>query len=341
MKNKTAITCVFSNPQYAKTTPRGLELIYLKQLLEEKNREVLIFGNKCRTNKDLNFFKDITEIKKYNINSIILQLAPANFFGGQYSDYSVECVKALADLWKSNKVKFNILPTDPRIKPLNPAIIFYERFNICEEYIKTWDEIILNSIYLFPGKDLNKFFNMDNKFNTYKLNWFAYIFKKGVNTYDYSTDKDYDVIYYGDKRGSYRNNKIKKFMPFSTKNLLLGYKEPKISWADYKTKVKHSELFSVLNKCKVSLVIGDKEHEDNVATFRFFEALASSAIAAIDIDYDPNKQLIKNNTLRNILYVDSKNQVANLAKLYTENQSLAEEIIDLQKLELQRIFNEI
>ena len=341
MKNKTAITCVFSNPQYAKTTPRGLELIYLKQLLEEKNREVLIFGNKCRTNKDLNFFKDITEIKNYNINSIILQLAPANFFGGQYSDYSVECVKALVDLWKSNKVKFNILPTDPRIKPLNPARIFYERFNICEEYIETWDEIILNSIYLFPGKDLNKFFNMDNKFNTYKLNWFAYIFKKGVSTYDYCTDKDYDVIYYGDKRGSYRNNKIKKFMPFSTKNLLLGYKEPKITWADYKTKVKHSELFSVLNKCKVSLVIGDKEHEDNVATFRFFEALASSAIAAIDIDYDPKKQLIKNDTLRNILYVSSKNQVANLAKLYTENQSLADEIIDLQKLELKRIFNEI
>ena len=341
MRNKTAITCVFSNPQHAKTTPRGLELIFLKQLLEEKNREVLIFGNKCRTNKDLDFFIDITEIKNYNIDSLILQLAPANFFGGQYSDYSVECVKNVAELWKSKKVKFNILPTDPRIKPLNPAKIFYERFNICEEYIEAWNEIILNSVYLFPGKDLNKFFNMDIEFNTYKLNWFAYIFKKGVNTYEYSTDKDYDVIYYGDKRGSYRNNKIKKLMPFSTKNLLLGYKEPKITYADYKTKVKHSDLFNVLNKCKVSLVIGDKEHENNVATFRFFEALASSAIAAIDSDYDPNKELIKNDTLRNMLYVSTKNQVANLAKLYTENVALADEIIYLQKQELKRIFNEI
>jgi len=341
MKNKTAITCVFLNPQYARTTPRGLELIYLKELLEEKNREVLIFGNKCRTNKDLDFFKDITEIKNHNINSIILQLAPANFYGGEYQDFSIPCIKNIADIYNSKKVKFNIIPTDPRIKPLNPAKIFFDRFGLCEEYIETWDQIILNSIYLFPGKDLNKFFNMDNNFNTYKLNWFAYIFKKGVEFCPYFKNKDYDVIYYGDKRGSYRNNKIKKLLPFSTKNLLLGYKEPKITYAEYKSKVNHSDLFKILNKCKVSLVIGDKEHENNVATFRFYEALASSCIAAIDIDYDPNKELIKNEKLRNVLYVNSKNQVANLAKLYTENEILAREIVTLQKEELKRIFNEI
>ncbi len=331
---KTAITCVFSNPQYAKTTPRGIELIYLKQLLEDKNREVFIFGKKCRTNKDLDFFIDITKIKDYNIDSLILQLAPANFFGGQYSDYSVECVKNLAELWKTKKVKFNILPTDPRIKPLNPAKIFYERFNICEDYIETWDSIISDSVYLFPGKDLNKFFGMDIKFNTYKLNWFSYIFKKGVNFSDFNIEKDYDVIYYGDKRGSYRNNKIKKLMPYSTKNLLLGYKEPKINYADFKKKVKHSDLFNILDKCKVSLVIGDKEHEDNVATFRFYEALASSSLAAIDIDFDPNKQLIKNETLRDLLYVNNMNDVKKLS------QSYSKELIDLQQLELKRIFNE-
>ena len=93
-------------------------------------------------------------------------------------------------------------------------------------------------------------------------------------------------------------------MPYSTKNLLLGYKEPKITYATFKNKVNHSELFNVLDKCKVSLIIGDKEHEDNVTTFRFYEALASSSLAAIDINFDPNKELIKNEKLREILYVD-------------------------------------
>lgn len=335
MKKITAITCVFSNPQYARTTPRGLELIYLKELIEDKNKSVMIFGKKCRTNSDLDFFQDVIKISDYDIDSVIIQLAPANFFGGQYSEYSVDAIAELALLFERGDVKFNILPTDPRIKPLNPARIFSERFGICDNFIDTWDRILNESTYLFPGKDINKFFGVNLNVNTYKLDWFAYIFKKGVKFSEFNDKKDYDVIYYGDKRGSYRNNKIKKFMPYSTNNLLLGYKEPKINYATFMKKVKHSELFNILDKCKVSLVIGDKEHEDNVATFRFYEALASSAIAAIDIDFDPNKELIKNEKLRNLLYVKNMNDVKNLVNCYSE------EIIMLQQKELKRIFDEI
>lgn len=329
------ITCVFSNPQYARTTPRGLELIYLKKLLEKCNRKVLIFGKKGRTNKDLNFFHNVADISTFNVDAIVIQLAPANFFGGKYSSYSVDAIAELAMLFEKGDVSFNILPTDPRIKPLNPAKIMHDRFELCGNFIDVWDKIINESTYLFPGKDISKFYNIDMNVNVYKLDWFAYIFKEGVEFSDFVEDKDYDVIYYGDKRGSYRNNRIKKLMPFSTRNLLLGYKEPKITYAEFKKKVKHSELFETLNKCKVSLVIGDKEHEDNVATFRFYEALASSSLAAIDINYDPNKELIKNEKLRDILYVSSMNDVKKLSELYSK------ELIDLQQQELKRIFNEI
>ena len=271
----------------------------------------------------------------HEINSLILQLAPTNFFGGQYSQFTVDCIVNVAKMYNNGNVKFSILPTDPRIKPVNPASIMYDRFDLCEEYISTWDKIIQESVYIFPGKSLKKFYNTDRDFKTYKINWFAYIFKKGVRISYFEENKIADVIYYGDKRGSYRNNKIKKFMPYSTKNILLGYKEPKISYAEFYKKVKHSELFNILNKCKVSLVIADKEHEDNVATFRFYEALASSALAAIDIDFDPNKELIKNETLREVLYVENMNDVKKLSNLYSK------ELIELQQKELKRIFNEI
>lgn len=339
MENKkiTAITCVFSNPQYARTTPRGLELIYLKQLLEEKNREVLMFGKKGRTNQHLDFFYDVSNISNFDIKSVIIQLAPANFFGGKYSDYSLDTIAELAILFEKGDIIFNILPTDPRIKPLNPAKIMYERFNLCGNFIDTWERIINESTYLFPGKDISKFYNKDMNVNIYKLDWFAYIFKKGVEFSEYidDTEKEFDIIYYGDKRGSYRNNRIKTLMPYSTKNLLLGYKEPKITYAKFENKVNHSELFKTLNKCKVSLVIGDKEHEDNVATFRFYEALSSSALAAIDINYDPNKELIKNNRLKELLYVSNMNDVKRLSGLYSK------ELIYLQQQELKRIFDEI
>ena len=110
MENKkiTAITCVFSNPQYARTTPRGLELIYLKQLLEEKNREVLMFGKKGRTNQHLDFFYDVSNISNFDIKSVIIQLAPANFFGGKYSDYSLDAIAELAVLFEKGDISFNI-----------------------------------------------------------------------------------------------------------------------------------------------------------------------------------------------------------------------------------------
>jgi len=335
-KKITGIACVFSNPQHAKTTPRGLELIYLKELLEEKGREVMIFGHKCRTNKDLDFFVDVCKLNEVGVNSLIIQLAPANFFGGEFSDYTLDAIKEIHHAYHDG-VDICILPTDPRIKPVNPARVMFDRFKLCEDYIGTWDKIIEDSVYLFPGKDLNKFFGTERNYNIYKLDWFAYIFKKGVefSRFVSGDEKEFDVIYYGDKRGSYRNNRIKALMPFSTKNLLLGYKEPKITYAEFRKKVNHSELFGILNKCKVSLVIGDKEHEDNVATFRFYEALASSTLAAIDINFDPNKELIKNERLRDILYVSNMNDVRKLSELYSS------ELIELQQLELKRIFNEI
>lgn len=334
-KKKTGIACVFSNPRYARTTPRGLELIYLKDLIESKGREVFILGKKGRTNKDFDFFVDILDIDKLNLDSLILQLAPANFFGGVYSDMTVNAIEKIALAYK-NGLKISILPTDPRIKPLNPAKILFDRFNICEDYIDIWNDILLKSVYIFPGKNISKFFGSKMDVETYKLDWFTYIFKQGVEFSEFvdDNDKQYDVVYYGDKRGSYRNNRIKKLMPYSTSNLLLGYKEPKINYAEFKKKVKHSELFETLNKCKVSLVIGDKEHEDNVATFRFYEALASSALAAIDINYDPNKELIKNEKLRKVLYVSNMSDVKRLSEMYSK------ELIDLQQQELKRIFNE-
>lgn len=331
MKNNIAISCVFSNPQYSRTTPRALELVYLKDLLESRGNKVNIIGKKCRTNKDLDFFLDISELNSKDFGVLILQLAPENYFGGVVGDYTLEAIKEIAKF----KGEVCIIPTDPRIKPINPATSVNKRFDniLGDKLNEDWESIIKNATYLFPGKDLNKFWNDDVERKVSKFDWFSYIFYKGISFSPFVEEKEYDVIYYGDRRGSYRENKIKKLMPYSTKNLLLGYKS-KLTYADFKKKVNHSELIEVLNKSKVSLVIGDKEHEDNVATFRLYEALSSSTLAAIDIDYDPNKEYIKNEELRDILYVENMNDVKRLSDKYCER------LIKLQQEELNRIFYE-
>lgn len=327
------ISCVFSNPRYSRTTARGLELIYLRELLKEKGNDALIFGKKCRTNKDLDFFWHIDKLNEVKPSVLILQLAPVNFFGGVVGNYTIEAVKEIA---KYNG-QITIIPTDPRIKPVNPARAINDRFpdTFSDKHLVVWDKIIKDSIYLFPGKDLNRFWGDDMERRVRKFDWFAYIFKKGLEMSEFVQEKEYDVIYYGDRRGSYRESRILKLMPYSTKNLLLGYKSKKLTYADFHKKVNHSELMPILNSSKVSLVIGDKEHEDNVATFRFYEALSSSTLAAIDINFDPNKELIKNERLREVLYVSNMNDVKRLADMYSK------ELIDLQQQELKRIFDDL
>jgi len=75
----------------------------------------------------------------------------------------------------------------------------------------------------------------------------------------------------------------------------------------------------MLNQCKVSLVLADKEHENNVVTFRFYETLASNCLAAIPLSFDPNKELIKDNVLRDLLYIQSKEDVLKLVNNYSED----------------------
>ena len=144
--------------------------------------------------------------------------------------------------------------------------------------------------------------------------------------------KQYDVVYYGDRRGSYRESQLRKYMPISDNNLFIGYKSTKINIPFIK-KQKHHDLMQTLNQCKVSIVLGDKEHENNVVTFRFYETLSSNCLAAIPIEYDPNKELIQDEILKNLLYVKSQKDVLNLVNNYSD------ELIKRQHNEYRRIIS--
>lgn len=325
------IVTSISNPQYSLNNHRGLEIVYLKKLFNENNLQLDIIGKKGRTNKDIEFFKDISSNLESTEN-VFIQLAPINFFGGVLDDYVVKFINSIGDLKDRN---FYILVNDPRIKPQNPAEVVFKRFGLCKEQINNWNNIFEKANYFFQGKDLNKFFDEDKNRKTINLDFFTYIFKndsKYSNFIDLE-NKEFDLIYYGDKRGSHREKKIKKYIKNSKSNLLVGYKTKNVD-TTFMNKVSHNDLQKVIDKSICSLIIGDKEHEDNIATFRLYETLASSTLCAIDIDYDPNKELIKNETLRNILYVKNQNDIDKLILLYSK------ELIYLQQQELKRIFEE-
>lgn len=333
---RVAITSVFANLTYNDKNHRGLEAMFFKKMMEENGAQVDCVGYKNRNVQDLDFYIDYNDTDFSEYGAVILQLSTANFFGGQMGEH---CEKICNDLAKYTG-KIYMLVNDPRIPPMNYAKIISERFNLCNDSVEAWDKIIENATYLFSGKDVSKYLGWNPK-NWMQVDWFTYIFKHRF-TQDESidlwespnsgSDKEWDLVYYGDKRGSFRENQIRKYFPSDTNNLLIGYKSDKVP-ATFMKKLQHSDLMKELDKVKVSLITGDEEHLNNVTTYRFYETLASNCLAAIQIEYDPEKRLIQDPVLRDLLYVKDQKDIKKLIDAWSP------ELINRQKAELRRIFN--
>ena len=336
MTKRIAITSVFANLTYNDKNHRGLEAMFFKKMMEDRGAKVDVVGYKNRNVKDLDFYIDFNDTDFSEYGAVIIQLSTANFFGGQMGEH---CEKICNDL-ANYKGKVYMLVNDPRIPPINYARVISDRFSLCTQSVEAWDRIIKEATYLFSGRDVSKFLGWEPD-NWMHVDWFTYIFKHRF-TQDESIDlltptssdieKTWDLVYYGDKRGSFRENQIRKYFPKDTNNLLIGYKSDKIP-ATFMKKLQHSDLMQELDRVKVSLITGDEEHLNNVTTYRFYETLASSCLAAIQIEYDPDRRLIEDPVLRDLLYVRNQEDVKRLISEWSPD------LIDRQKAELRRIFN--
>jgi hypothetical protein len=336
---KVAITSVFSNLTYNTKNHRGLEAVYFKQLLEENGYEVELIGKKNKNTAEFDFYVDYSTADWQGYDAIFIQLSTANFFGGLVGEHTEPIARALAGY----KGKIYALVNDPRIDFLDPVKAL-KRFNLCQDLEAEWSSIIEDATYLFPGKNIAKFLGRTPK-NWQQLDWFTYMFKHRMASkmsskpstalFDFDAPaKEWNAIYYGDNRASFREQQIRKYMPNGDKNLLIGYKTNKVN-VSFEKKMEHSVLLDTISKSKASLIIGDAEHLDNVITYRFYETMASDCLAAIQIEYDPNMELIQDPVLRDKLYVRSSRDVENLVASYSDD------LIARQKTELKNIFDRL
>jgi hypothetical protein len=329
---KIAITSVFANLTYNNKNHRGLEAMFFKKMMEEKGSQVDCVGYKNKNVKDLDFYIDYRDTDFSEYGAVIIQLSTANFFGGVMGEH---CEKICDDL-ANFKGKIYMLVNDPRIPPINYARVISDRFDKCNQSVDSWDRIIREATYLFPGTDISKYLGWTPE-NWIQVDWFTYIFKNRFENIDLdfvneSQEKKWDLVYYGDKRGSFREKQIQKYFPADTQNLLIGYKSEKVP-AEFMKKLEHSELMKTLDQVKVSLITGDEEHLGNVKTYRLYETLASNCLAAIQIEYDPERKIIQDPVLRDILYVSSQEDIKRLIDSYSPD------LIRRQRGELKRLFS--
>lgn len=332
MTKKIAITSVFANLTYNDKNHRGLEAMFFKKMMEEKGAQVDVVGYKNRNTKDLDFYINYTDTDFSEYGAVILQLSTANFFGGVMGEH---CEKICNDL-ANYRGKIYMLVNDPRIPPINYAKIISDRFQLCTQSVEKWDHIIQTATYLFSGKDVSKYLGWQPQ-NWLRVDWFTYIFKHrfeniNLDLIQDDVEKKWDLVYYGDKRGSFRENQIRKYFPSDTENLLIGYKSDRVP-AEFMKKLEHGELMKTLDQVKVSLITGDEEHLDNVKTYRLYETLASNCLAAIQIEYDPNREIIQDPVLRDLLYVSSQKDIKRLITAYSPD------LIRRQRQELKRLFS--
>jgi len=325
-----AIINVFSNIQANKNNHSGLEATFWS-----KKYDLDYIGKKNKLNKDVENYVDIGDIIDLDIyQKIFIQLSQPNFFGGVISDDTIEKVEKLSRY----EGEVFIICSDPRIKPINCAEAISKRkaFLLSPQASTGWDDLLERAKFIFPGKDLNKFYGSEDYDKFIEYDYFKDIFADmyrdkikfyrckalksptPTNLHFCEFNKIYDVVYYGDRRGSYREKQLVKYMPVNKENLLIGFKQKKID-IPFMKKLKHEQLLKMLSRCRVSLILADKEHENNVITFRLYETLASQCLAAIPIEYDPERKLIKDERLRELLYVRSKADVLRLVEAYDQD----------------------
>jgi len=358
---KIAIITLNKRPIITTNNIRDIELITLRQMLIEKYKtnNVYFVGYKIKKEIDIDYYLDY---KKYNLNEFDkifvynTMYHEPNIFG-----YNIIQIRQLLN-YKNEIIYFL---TDPKMPLVNYVKYWYDKvqrgvkihvrnFN-GELYYKFEIQLFekLKWKIWFAGHNYNEYLNIllkNNAFYDSQLHkiiihvydnyvnipyFFKYLNRNiswQINEYNYK-NKQYDFVYFGDNRGT-RTYYFKKYFNINANKLFIG---PFDKYKDKNTKIiekqPHNILPTYLNKCISTIVIGDKTHNGNIVTPRFYECIKAGLITFIDIDYDPNKLLFKHPILKKFNYIKSKQELEKRINKIKNNPEKIKQIILLQDKE--------
>jgi hypothetical protein len=325
----------------------SIEAIYLREyLLKQKGYSEVYFCDKKVRDKNPNYI-DLFDTDFNEYDSIFITNSALNFFGGVVKDEVIEKVKKVANFngeiyYVLCDPKLFLKNTAEKIKDRNEV---YNGDRLSKEDADKFTEKISKSTLIFTGSDYSYFAKqIENKEKKYYVklskieHWplFEFLFVNyKFNEENLNNEKEFDLVYYGSDRGSYRNKIIEKYFNNDIlKTNIVGFnKEFKNNTCfDF---IHNDKLANHINKSLGSLIIGDKEHNSNWITYRFFEGILSGVILFIDEEYDINKNYLKNPILQKICYVKSAEDIKKRLD-YIKDNNLYNQIIKLQKEELKR-----
>lgn len=365
--NKTsAIVCYGTRIALESKNVRSVDLVYIREyLMNVLGREQVDYVSmKTKKEEGLDYYKDIRDVDLNDYDEVYIYNCSLNPFGGVFKWHSLQ---VFVDLYKYNGDIYYIL-LDPKM----PAVDFSKylksrdknntytfkadnesgEFKIDPEILDNWTEKVWNRMgTAYGGIDYNKYVEQWNKktkgkitelntnvdwFNMWLFEYYAVNEELDLKLTNYTKiEKPFDLVYFGNNRQNERNKIIKKLFDIPEyKKCFIGF-DPELENTTVYNYVRHDELFKTLGEnCLATVVVGDNLHNGNERTPRFFEAMLLDIVGFIYIDFDPDKKYIKNEFLKDFIYVSSSDDIKDRINKLNENPDLYKQIVELERKEI-------
>lgn len=370
-KKKTAIVSLGGRITLTANNVRSVDLTYLRlYLINILGRETVDYlSKKTKKEEGIEYYKNIKDVDLNDYDEVYIYNASFNVFGGRFNTEAlITCEKLYS--FNGDIIYFQI---DPKLSNMDFGTYCKNRdkentytFN-CDskelnyaykfptEVLDNWREKVWKRIKIaFDGVDYPKFCKLWNdahvrsKSSHVLLNddteWFEMPIAEyyAVNeefelkcTNYQKQENPYELVYFGNNRQNERNKIIKQLYDINEfKKLFVGF-DPEMDNVDVREYVKHDELFKLMGEqCLATLVIGDNLHNGNIKSARFFESMLVDLVAFIYIKYDPEKKYVKDEFLKDFIYVSTKEELKDKINKIKNDNSLYKKIIELERKEI-------
>lgn len=234
-------------------------------------------------------------------------------------------------------------------------------YRLSKDVVENWNEKVWKRMKVaFCGKDYELYYNtyndlIKNKTREFEkiapiTQWFQFeLFEYyGINEKieekikDYNKNIQYDLVYFGNNRHNGRNNIVKGYFDIPSLNkLFIGF-DPLLDNTTVKQYLPHDKLFKTMgSNCLATIIVGDKLQWDNSITPRYFETMLLDIVGFIDINYDTKKQYVKDEFLKDFIYVSSKNELREKVEKIKNDPKLCRKIIELERKDVLEQFDRL
>lgn len=339
-------------------------------ILKVLNRDTCDILSIPHSEDDTSYYKDIRDFEsgKLNINEydeIFVYNGPMNVYGGVFPIPSIptmlSLIKFTGDIW--------YVLTDPSLPPNNVALLVQQKFKYCDvpDHVKMIDKTLkkvtqkdiedfTHNVYektkiAFCGLDYKKYYdgyNPEKRVEArkiYNADWayFGLLEYYAINEFldlklqtPEKEGKLYDFAYCGNHRTS-RDEVVRGVVGLTDlKCATVGYGDIITGEnLDIYPYMYHTDMFNFMNKQVYStIVMGDNLHNNNMITARYYESMLLNVVAFIWHKYDADKQFVKNQELKDFIYISSFDEYHEKLLKIKEDKELFKRIVELERKEV-------